>query len=528
MTLFSPAIHRSVYYFALVLLVVSLPTSVFLLSVAQITLMINWILEGDFQRKWLVIKQRHAIAFISLFYLVHLLWMINTSDWVFGLHDLRIKLPFFVLPLVIGTSHPVDHKKLRVILLWYLASVMAVSLYSSWLIQTIDSVMRNQSPTSVSPIHSHIRWSLMVVIAIFSTAWLLKHETTKWRWILWLCLLWLVVYVFILQTLTGLVVLFAVATFMLLRQVFLSKNLILKWFAIVGILTSVLLCATYLSHAYARFHSIEKIIPTQLESRTPSGNLYHHEPNQKIVENGHYVHLYICEKELEKEWKKRSAISLDSNAKSGVGLRMALIRYLTSKGLRKDSAGIAQLSKSDIKLIERGGTNYIDSLKCSLYPRLYRVMWEMYNYQNGVDPSGCSVAQRFEFLKTASHIIQNNFWTGVGTGDSPSSFKKQYETDRSILKPEFRLRAHNQLVTFMITFGIFGFILTVLALTIPPFLEHKYNDFLFLSIFLVSFISYLNEDTLETHAGISMVALFYSLFLFYQKTSESEQEKTRD
>jgi len=73
------------------------------------------------------------------------------------------------------------------------------------------------------------------------------------------------------------------------------------------------------------------------------------------------------------------------------------------------------------------------------------------------------------------------------------------------------------LITFWVTFGITGLTILLFSLIAAPIPEKKYSDYLFLTIFIIAFLSFLNEDTLETHAGISFIAVFYTIFLFYDR-----------
>ncbi len=55
------------------------------------------------------------------------------------------------------------------------------------------------------------------------------------------------------------------------------------------------------------------------------------------------IDLYVCEPELKKEWNKISTISYESVDRRGQQVSLTIRRYLTSKGLRKDSAALARL-----------------------------------------------------------------------------------------------------------------------------------------------------------------------------------------
>ena len=91
---------------------------------------------------------------------------------------------------------------------------------------------------------------------------------------------------------------------------------------------------------------------------------------------------------------------------------------------------------------------------------------------------------------------------------------QQYIIDNSKLNLHWRNRAHNQLITFLLTFGIFGFAWILLAVAFALRYERKNIDFIFLCFFLIFLFSTINEDTLETQIGATFYALFLSLLLF--------------
>jgi len=143
------------------------------------------------------------------------------------------------------------------------------------------------------------------------------------------------------------------------------------------------------------------------------------------------------------------------------------MNYLTSLNLTKDSVGVVGLSDNDIKMIETAQSNYIYKNKYSVYAKVYPILEQLYYYSKTGDASGASVTQRFEYLKIAKKIISNHFWFGTGTGDVDDAFKKHYQNGESTLEKEFQHRAHNQYVTFFISFGLFGFLLAVFFMFAP-------------------------------------------------------------
>ena len=62
---------------------------------------------------------------------------------------------------------------------------------------------------------------------------------------------------------------------------------------------------------------------------------------------------------MEEEWNNVSEIDFQGRTTNGNTIRGTLIRFLTSKGLRKDAAGVRQLSTAEVKAIEHGVANHI-------------------------------------------------------------------------------------------------------------------------------------------------------------------------
>jgi uncharacterized membrane protein len=255
---------------------------------------------------------------------------------------------------------------------------------------------------------------------------------------------------------------------------------------------------------------------------TINGNPYVHDFTQPFIENGHYIWLYLCEPELEKEWNKISDIDYNVKDEEGNEIKYIIIRYMTSKGLRKDSAGVSQLLAEDVRLIEEGKSNYLFGKKFSFKNKLYDILWQIDVYRKDGNSSGHSITQRILYLQAALDIIRDHFWIGVGTGNVADSYNTYYEHVNSPLTERWRLRAHNQFLTFLLTYGIVGFIWILVGILYPVYLERKWNDYFMIMFLLIGFLSMLNEDTLETHTGVSFFAFFYSLFLFVRQDKKPD------
>ena len=510
--MFSERIHRNVYIFSLILLGVSIPFSVFLMSVSQFLLATNWLLELDFKNKWKrLIQNKPALYLIGLF-LLHLLWMLNSTNMAYGWHDIKIKLPLFVLAVLIGSSKQVQFKELKLILDFFILSVVASTIVSALIYFGI--IEREITDVrQISIFISHIRLSLLINIGLFSSYYFfVQTKSIFLRLGYVVASLWLLYFLVILNAYTGFVVFFFVIIFMLLRSIIVNGKLWMKISSIVAIFTLLILVSFTSKSFIDRFYNIDqKPTVKSIEKYTVNGNRYKHNLKLNQIENGHYVYLYVSAKELETEWNKRSNIDFNEGLnQKGKPIKSTLIYYLTSLNLRKDSLGISKLSEADIRLIEKGYSNYIYKNKLSPYTKVYPILKQMYLYSINAYAEGGSVVQRFEYLKIAKRIISDNFWFGVGTGDVDDAFKQHYMNGESTLSEEFQHRAHNQYVTFFISFGILGFFLSLFFMFAPIFQKQVF--FLSLVYILVAFFSMLNEDTLETQAGITFFTFFLLLF----------------
>lgn len=517
--MFNKDIHRVFFLLGTILVIVSIPFSPFLLSLGQFILAGNWIIEFDFKRKLKIFKERKSILLFISIYFIHVVWLFNSSDFSYALHDLKIKLPLLILPVIYGTSPTLNKKEIRTILHFFIASTFVATLVSVVIysgITPIDPIDNR----NISPVISHIRLALYIVLAIYVLiSFLICNTSYKLISSVYyiIMLIWMILFILFLGAFTGIIILFIIAPFALL---FWLKNQDNKKYTYAGIFSVsilLILLIAYFSYALSRYSARNNVDIQKLETSTVNNNKYSHYLNNYDYENKDRVWIYICREELKSEWEKRSNIDYEGQDKKGQPVKVTLIRYLTSRGYKKDSMGISKLTDEDIKMIEEGFTNYIYKNKFSLYPRLYELFWEVDSYMRYGNPSGHSFTQRIEYIKNAIRVIKRHFWLGTGTGDVNDQIKWQYDHDNSVLDKKWQLRAHNQFVTLFLTFGIIGFILLIITLTISLLKEKSNVDFIAFAFLLIVMFSMFNEDTLETQAGVNFFALFYSIFIFGRK-----------
>ena len=81
-----------------------------------------------------------------------------------------------------------------------------------------------------------------------------------------------------------------------------------------------------------------------LPELTQRGMPYSHNTDWKQRENGHLVFAFVAEEELAGEWPGRSEMDFMGTDLAGQPLRYTLYRFMSSKGLKNDAAGLAELA----------------------------------------------------------------------------------------------------------------------------------------------------------------------------------------
>lgn len=493
-----------------------------LMSIGQFILAGNWLLEADFQSKWRRSKaQRHLGLLLSFFGLV-LIGFLWSSNIDYAIKDARIKLPLLLLPLFIGTAARLSVKEVRIVLGVYLITLLLLYLSSLGKYFGLFSNIPIGDKRELSIFISHIRYGLNLLLGAlisfrFSTLLMNKKNPRAGFWTLAsapnILAAILLSSLIILELYTALLIGLLIIGGYLLKVVIFGK---IKVFLKLPILIFVIILSAIgiyqLRQVYIDFDSLPEMTYDQ-EVRmdySKAGNPYTYKMNDIRNENGVYLYRYIQEKELQSSWEKRSQIDYTGEDQKGNPIRKTLIRFLSSKGFKKDAEGMAKLSDKEIKAIEQGIPNryYLDHWP--LQNRIYTTLYELKTYQAFGYAEGFSLSMRLEFWKTAKKIIKEQPILGVGTGDVQDAFDLQYYLNDTSLSEQNRRRAHNQYLTIWLTFGVFGLMYFLFYLLWPlrGNLQSFYPAFL-----AIAMLSFLTEDTLETQAGVTFFAFFNALFI---------------
>jgi hypothetical protein len=218
------------YYLALGMMLIALSFSNFFMSLSQFGLVLVFILDGirkqevdDYFRKynrlmsiallipfgltWMFkalgrkfkeffhLENAPAWVFSSIFF-IHILGLFFTTDFHYALRDLRIKLPILLMPLILSTTCLLDRKSFRFLMYIFVAGVFTGTLISTCYFLTHEIT----DSRTISLFISHIRFSLLIDMAIFILLYLVLKKSDIPRWpkaVMAVIAAWMLVFLFI-------------------------------------------------------------------------------------------------------------------------------------------------------------------------------------------------------------------------------------------------------------------------------------------------------------------------------------------
>lgn len=513
--MFSTRVHRHIYLVLLTLLGGCMVTSVWAANLMWVLMGVNWLLEGRWREKWHMARESRLLQALLALFALHLVGMLWTDNVAHGWSVLQVKLPLLVVPLVMLTTPAVKGRARGPILALYTGTVLVVSIIGAVRLFTIpDLPYRNAVPYI-----SHIRFALNCCMVIFLLLVGERWNTADGRW--WknvvriLISVWLLTFLVMLRSYTALAVLAAVSLALAVRMLPTGRWQPTALWLLLAVATSVLV-----GREVKSYYRMVDSASAPLQAYTAGGRPYTH-ARDGIIENGNYINNYVCCEELRAEWQRRSNIPYDSTVADGYSIQPTLIRYLNALGLTKDSVGVNTLSEQQIHDIEHGVANPVYVSKNPIRKMVYVMLFEREFYNHTHTSVGFTMLQRIELWKAALHVVGENRWIGVGTGDVDDALHAELAATGSDMAGTYK-STHNQYLSFLAAFGIVGFSF-LLFMFIRPLATRRpspptRHSLLMLAWLLTILISFLTEDTLDTLAGI----LFCTWLLAFRKRQETE------
>lgn len=498
--------HRYIYLVLLALLGGTMVTSVWAANLVWVLLAANWLLEGRWREKWQMARESRLLQAFLILYALHLVGMLWTGNTAHGLETLRVKLPLLVVPLVMLTTRPVRGRPRHIVLAIYAGTVLVVSLIGLVRMLTVPGLPYRDAV----PYISHIRFALNCCMVVFLLVGQLrlKRMPLAAKVLAVALIAWTVVFLALIHSYTGFAVL-AVVSLVVMLVHYRRWPLVTLW-VLLAVAAGVLV-----GREATAYYRLVPQATGPLPELTAGGRPYVHY-RDGIVENGNYINNYLCPDELRAEWQRRSTVPYDSVGEDGYGVQPTLVRYLNALGLTKDSVGLAHLTDSQIRDIERGVANPVYEEGNPLRKMVYVMLFEREYYVHTHAVLGFTMLQRFELWHATLQVVGRHPWAGVGTGDVDDALHAQLAATDSALADTDK-STHNQYLALLAAFGIVGAALLLWAFGRAlaygiRLRQHTPAAPLMLAWGLTILISFLTEDTLDTLAGI----LFCSWFLAFR------------
>ena len=490
------------------------------MSIGAIGISANWILELKFEEKHARIKQlRRGPIVLSFTFILYAIWATQANNFDLAIKDLLIKLPLLSMPIVIGTSKYFNKKELRTLLIAFFTGLLLSSIISALIFfDLIPPKEKTGDFRELSRTMHHIRYSLLISISVSIALFLILYRNVKEKKWLSILICWLIVVLIFIPSITGATALIIGISILLAftKKSYEKANLYIGY---IWYFTLVII-GVYFSFTIYDFYQVkDKNDLSNLNESSVQGEKYIHDINNPILENGNYVYINIAEKECRKSWNSRSKCHFDSTDNKGQKLKFTLYRYLTSKGLKKDSLGLSSLTNQDIFNIENG----ITSVKKynAIEGRIREVLLEIQLFLGQGQANHHSVSQRIVFFKAGLLAFNKNFWLGVGTGGVKKEIFNQYDQIAQDFDEETKKKGvHNQFIALLITFGLPGAILFLSALIYPAFFVQKDIKPLYIAFCFIIITGFISDDMLDRQAGVTIFITLNSIMLFAIKKND--------
>jgi O-antigen ligase len=418
---------------------------------------------------------------------------------------------------------PLNKKQFDTVIWFFIGSVFFVTILGVIKFFRRDFV----DVRELSVFVSHIRVSLCMVFSIFVLAYYLVkgNYSVIVKAIIVFLIIWFLWQITIWESFISILIIAALCGVMTLYFIFKSRNKFVK-ISTVAVMMVAAVVAVYAPYkAIHDYNNPEKVVVEQLDTHTKLGNPYVFDTINLGIEDGRYVGLYLSKGELINAWNKRSEKRINHEYEDAY---FCLVRYMTSRDLRKDAEGVSMLTDEDVRNIENNVANYNYIENPGVKTRIMKIMVAYNNYERNGDANGSSVFQRIEFIKASFGIIKESPIFGVGTGDIVDAFANYYEETNSKLRPEYRFRSHNQYLAITVAFGVVGLLWFLFSMFYPIIADKRNRNYIYFVFLFIMMLSMFTEDTIETQIGATLFAFMNSFLVFGRETEEIKTQSLRD
>ncbi|TAL56972.1 MAG: hypothetical protein EPN85_14655 [Bacteroidetes bacterium] len=122
-----------------------------------------------------------------------------------------------------------------------------------------------------------------------------------------------------------------------------------------------------------------------------------------------------------------------------------------------------------------------------------------------------NVSVRYMVVVETINLIQENFWTGVGTGDVKDVLVERYKLKGFKEAEKQNMNPHNQFLETTLGLGIISGLLLLVLTMMPLAAGIKHGNILLIFFSIIIIVNFTFECMFDTQAGVIFFAIFYSL-----------------
>lgn len=221
--------YNQVHFVCFVLMAVIFPLHKVLTSVPFAVMVLNWLIRGQWAQKWELVKTNRYLWWFLGYYALVILGLLYTSNLTEGLHDVKLKISILLLPLVAATSPMLNSKQFRYVLLAFVVSCFASTLwaYVYAIIQHNNGLrgafyyQKLMKYTNIHPTYQAMYMIMAVLILLYDAVYAKVYFGGKWWQTLLGCylILHLTIFIFLLAARTELLVFFLLMNLLLVGYI---------------------------------------------------------------------------------------------------------------------------------------------------------------------------------------------------------------------------------------------------------------------------------------------------------------------
>jgi O-antigen ligase len=204
---------QQLIFFSMILMLVSLFTSRFLLSIGFILFLFFTCFHKNIFKQLISFFRNPFLLGMSFLFLIPFISWFWTEDKNMWVHFVRIKLPLFLFPIAFAGDWQLTLKQWKWIAYVFLILVFAGCCWSLWQYAQNVHVIHEQylkAKIFSTPLENdHVRFSLIVCIAVICSVLLMVQYVPKSKWLLLIPLcIFFIIYLHLLSARTGLISLY--------------------------------------------------------------------------------------------------------------------------------------------------------------------------------------------------------------------------------------------------------------------------------------------------------------------------------